>query len=64
MRGQGRSDLRTPSLDQVTNLNARVFWEGQVDAIDFFRSTPAHPYPQQALCAGAYRTVTEFYNRL
>ena len=64
VRGQGRSDLQSPTFDQGTNLNARVFWEGQVDAIDFFRSTPAHPYPQQALCAGTYPTVTESHNPL
>lgn len=49
-RGQGRSDLFTPLLQQGGNLNPRVFWEGQVDAIDFFRSTPDKPYPHRESC--------------
>lgn len=44
-RGQGRSDQQTPTGGQGSNANSAVFWEGLVDAIDFFRSTPAMPYP-------------------
>ncbi len=61
-RGQGRSDLEAPDLEQGSNLNPKVFWEGQVDAIDFFRSTPAKPYPYNASCAGTYPTQTAAYN--
>lgn len=61
-RGQGRSDQQTPTLQQGSNINPRVFWEGQVDAIDFFRSTPSRPYPYNVTCAGTYPTVTASYN--
>ena len=61
-RGQGRSDQQTPSLQQGSNLNPRVFWDGQVDAIDFFRSTPSRPYPHQQRCAGSYPTATASHN--
>lgn len=61
-RGQGRSDQQTPTLQQGSNLNPRVFWEGQVDAIDFFRSSPARPYPANQSCAGRYPTVTAAFN--
>lgn len=67
-RGQGRSDQQTPTLQQGTNINPIVFWEGQVDAIDFFRSTPSRPYPHNIACAGTYPTVTTpnnpIWNRL
>ncbi len=55
-RGQGRSDQETPSGGQGTNINPSVFWTGLVDAIDFFRSSPASPYPNNAPCAGDYPT--------
>ncbi|HSW11527.1 MAG TPA: hypothetical protein VLI06_01735 [Solimonas sp.] len=61
-RGQGRSDQQTPSLQQGSNLGPHVFWDGQVDAIDFFRSTPARPYPHNVSCAGTYPTETTTYN--
>ena len=61
-RGQGRSDQQTPTLQQGSNLNPIVFWEGQVDAIDFFRSTPTRPYPHDSGCAGTYPTVTAWHN--
>jgi len=61
-RGQGRSDQQTPTLQQGSNLNPRVFWEGQVDAIDFFRSTPSRPYPHNQTCADTYPTVTTPHN--
>lgn len=61
-RGQGRSDQQTPTLQQGTNLNLKVFWEGQVDAIDFFRSTPERPYPHNVSCAGSYPTPTTAHN--
>lgn len=60
-RGQGRSDQQTPSGEQGSNLNSAVFWEGLVNVIDFFRSTPVMPYPHNASCAGTYPTpVTDF----
>ena len=61
-RGQGLSDLQTPSGAQGGNLNPAVFWEGQVDAIDFMRSSPAHPYPHQVQCAGTYATPSAAFN--
>ncbi|QBM17268.1 hypothetical protein MARI_13750 [Marinobacter sp. JH2] len=53
-RGQGQSDLFAPLLEQGGNLNPSVFWEGQVDAIDFFRSTPEKIYPHSASCEGTH----------
>lgn len=61
-RGQGRSDQQTPGQQQGSNANLKVFWEGQVDAIDFFRSTPTRPYPHNVTCAGTYPTATTPYN--
>jgi len=60
-RGQGRSDQMTPSGEQGSNANSAVFWEGLVNVIDFFRSSPVAPYPHNATCAGTYATaVTDF----
>ena len=61
-RGQGRSDLQTPAFQQGSNFNPKVFWEGQVDAIDFFRSSPQRPYPHQQRCEGTYPTETTAFN--
>lgn len=61
-RGQGRSDFQAPGGQQGSNANARVFWEGQVDAIDFLRSTPGRPQPQGQRCAGRYPTSMTTYN--
>jgi hypothetical protein len=61
-RGQGLSDLQTPSGTQGGNLNSSVFWTGLVDAIDFFRSTPSHIYPNNVTCKGTYPTVVAPYN--
>lgn len=61
-RGQGRSDFTSPSGGPGTNFNPGVFWLGLVDAIDFFRSTPARPAPYQAACAARYPTVTTAFN--
>jgi hypothetical protein len=67
-RGQGRSDWETPDallaaqLGQGGNVNGRVFWEGFVDAIDFFHSTPDTPYPHNARCAASYPTAVTAYN--
>lgn len=61
-RGQGRSDQQTPLFGQGTNINPAVFWEGLVDAIDFFRSTPSKPYPHNASCAGRYPTPVTAFN--
>ncbi len=60
-RGQGRSDQQAPNGQQGSNANLAVFWEGQVDAIDFFRSSPSTPYPHNITCKGTYpTTVTDF----
>ncbi len=61
VRGQGRSDQQTPTGEQGSNANSEVFFGGLVNAIDFFRSTPAMTYPHNATCAGTYPTaVTDF----
>lgn len=60
-RGQGRSDQQAPSGEQGSNANPTVFWDGLVDAIDFFRSTPQTPYPHNLACQDTYPTeVTPF----
>jgi len=61
-RGQGRSDVATPTLQQGTNINPSVFWTGLVDAIDFLRSRPGTPYPHETRCAGTYPTRTAGFN--
>lgn len=61
-RGQGRSDMQTPTGEQGSNVNSEVFFSGMVDAIDFFRSSAATPYPHEATCAGTYATVTAAAN--
>lgn len=61
-RGQGQSDLYTTLLEQGSNLNPKVFWEGQVDAIDFFRSTPDQLYPHAAACEGSQPTLVFDHN--
>lgn len=43
-RGQGRSDNSTPSGEAGSNANPDVFATNLIDAVDFFRSTPAAPY--------------------
>lgn len=61
VRGQGRSDQQTPTGEQGSNANSEVFFGGLVNAIDFFRSSPALPYPHNVTCAGTYATpVTDF----
>jgi hypothetical protein len=47
-RGQGRSDSVTADGDRGSNADAAVFVSNQVDAIDFFRSSPDEPYPPNA----------------
>lgn len=61
-RGQGRSDQQTPTGGQGSNANSAVFWEGLVDAIDFFRSTPSKPYPHNISCADTYPTKVTAFN--
>lgn len=62
VRGQGRSDQQTPSGGQGTNLDSSVFWNGLVNAIDFWRSTPAKPYPHNRPCASSYPTKVTSHN--
>lgn len=64
VRGQGRSDFQSPAGDQGGNVDSSVFWEGLVNAIDFFRSTPAQPYPHNDRCADTYPTSTTPFNPL
>ncbi len=61
-RGQGRSDMQTPTGEQGSNLNSEVFFGGLVNVIDFFRSSPATPYPHNVTCAGTYATVVAGFN--
>lgn len=51
VRGQGRSDTLTPDGQPGSNFDPTVFWDGTVDAVDFFHSTPTDPYPHNATCA-------------
>lgn len=62
VRGQGRSDQQTPTGDQGSNANSSVFFDGLVNAIDFFRSSPAVPYPHNLSCAGTYATEVAPHN--
>ncbi len=61
-RGQGRSDQQTPTGDQGSNANPVVFWDGLVDAIDFFRSSETKPYPHNETCAETYPTEMTAFN--
>ncbi|SFF64268.1 hypothetical protein SAMN04488120_1167 [Fontimonas thermophila] len=61
-RGQGRSDLQTPDGEQGGNFNPAVFWDGLVDAIDFFHSSSVQPYPHNLRCADRYPTVVTAFN--
>jgi hypothetical protein len=47
-RGQGRSDSITSDGEAGGNANGEVFVTNQIDAIDFFRSTPEDPYEPNA----------------
>lgn len=62
VRGQGRSDQQTPTGEQGSNANPTVFWDGLVNAIDFFRSSPVQPYPHNQTCAGTYPTEVAAFN--
>ena len=61
-RGQGRSDFMTPTGEQGSNPNSKVFWEGLVDAIDFMHSSAARPYPHNESCADSYPTEMTAFN--
>ncbi|ULQ46918.1 hypothetical protein JN531_001220 [Flagellatimonas centrodinii] len=61
-RGQGRSDQQTPTFEQGSNINSAVFFDGLVDAVDFFRSSPTLPYGQNLQCAGTYPTAVAAHN--
>lgn len=61
-RGQGRSDQQTPTGGQGSNIDSTVFWTGFVNAIDFFRSSAAEPYPHNIHCAGTYPTAVTAFN--
>jgi len=53
VRGQGRSDNRTPDGESGTNFNSDVFATNLVDSIEFFLSTPDRPYPRVGEREGA-----------
>ena len=61
-RGQGRSDLQTPTGGQGSNVNTSVFTTGLVNGIDFFRSSAARRYPHNLTCAGTYPTAVTAFN--
>jgi hypothetical protein len=52
----------TPTGVQGGNINDTVFESGLVDAIDFFRSSPSKPYPNNVTCKGTYPTTVAPYN--
>ncbi|MGH8457240.1 MAG: alpha/beta hydrolase family protein, partial [Stenotrophobium sp.] len=62
VRGQGRSDLQTPGGAQGSDLGSGIFFSDLVNAIDFFRSSPAAPYPHNKTCAGTYPTAVAAFN--
>lgn len=53
-QGQGQSDTFGEGADQQEGFPAqsdgRPFFDGTVDALDFFLSTPAHPYVPRKSC--------------
>ncbi|MGZ6792327.1 MAG: alpha/beta hydrolase, partial [Mycobacteriales bacterium] len=53
-QGQGQSDTFGVGADQQEGVPAqtdgRPFYDGTVDALDFFLSTPAHPYLPRPSC--------------
>ena len=49
-------------LDKAPSRQFNILYDGLVNAIDFFRSSPAHPYPDNAACANAYPTAVAPYN--
>lgn len=53
VRGQGRSDNRTPDGERGSNFNSNVFATNLVDSIEFFHSTPDNPYPRVGSREGA-----------
>jgi dienelactone hydrolase len=54
-QGQGQSDTRGESPDQDEGVPAqsdgRPFFDGTEDALDFFFSTPDHPYAPETSCS-------------
>ena len=62
VRGQGRSDNRTPDGTPGSNFESSVFWDGLVNVIDFFRSRPSAAYPHNVTCAGTHPTVVAPHN--
>ncbi len=63
-RGQGRSDNSTPDGEQGSNANPDVFVTNTVDAIDFFRSTPAAPYTPNDGDARATTSFNPLWDRI
>jgi hypothetical protein len=64
VRGQGRSDNRTPSGESGTNLNSNVFASNLVDSIEFFESSPGAPYPQAASRPAPTTAYNPFWDRI
>lgn len=56
IRSQGQSDAISPGGVVGSNLEPSVFWLNLVDAIDFLRSNPGKPHPQQQLCGNSAAT--------
>jgi hypothetical protein len=61
-RGQGRSDSVTPDGEPGGNADGEVFVTNQIDAIDFFRSTPNEPYEPNAAFERADDAPVEPHN--
>lgn len=48
------TDLQNQIPSQGTNVEPEIYWEGMVNAVDFFRSSPTNVYPHNAGCAATY----------
>lgn len=55
-------DLQNQIPSQGTNVEPEIYWEGMVNAVDFFRSTPTTPYPHNPGCAATYPTTVAEHN--
>lgn len=51
------ADLRDQIPSQGTNVDPPVYWQGMVNAVDYFRSSADNIYPHNADCASHYPTT-------
>ncbi|MGH2735962.1 MAG: alpha/beta hydrolase family protein [Actinomycetota bacterium] len=64
VRGQGRSDNRTPDGEPGSNANSDVFATNLVDSIEFFLSTPQSPYPHVESRPAPITAHNPFFDRI